>query len=46
MKVIPKQIQPGKVLIMAGCYQGDIEDTAWVIAMHVKLNEVTRQRQI
>ena len=28
MKVIPKQIQPGKVLIMAGCYEGDIEDTA------------------
>ena len=32
MKVIPKQIQPGKVLIMAGCYEGDIENTAWLIA--------------
>ena len=32
MKVIPKQIQPGKVLIMAGCYEGDIENTEWLIA--------------
>ena len=32
MKVISKQIQPGKVLIMAGCYNGDLEDTAWLIA--------------
>ena len=31
MKVLPKQIQPGKAIIIAGCYEGDIEDTAWVI---------------
>ena len=30
-KVIPKQIQSGKMLIIAGCYAGDIEDTAWSI---------------
>ena len=29
--MIPKQIQPRKMLIMAGCYEGDIEDTAWSI---------------
>ena len=31
MKNLPKQIQTGKGLLLAGCFDGPIEDTAWLI---------------
>ena len=31
MKHLRKQLQPGKTLILAGCLEGDIQDTAWSI---------------
>lgn len=31
LKAMPKHIQPGKVLYLAGCFEGNIEDTAWCI---------------
>ena len=31
IKNIPKQIPPGKGLLLAGCFDGHLEDTAWFI---------------
>ena len=31
MKTVPKQIQAGKYLFLAGCFDGQIQDTTWFI---------------